>query len=195
MFMEKQVAMWLAHYGAPALCVLLMLGVFGLPIPDETLLVFAGLMVARGELRPVPVAIAAVSGASIGITVSFVLGRYAGLPLLARYGSVVHVGPALVARVEQWFARIGKWLLAAGYFLPGVRHVTALVAGASGLPAWTFAVFAYAGALIWVTCFLLIGYTVGDEWRRLAADLHRQATAVIGAGVLVVIAIVLWRRH
>jgi len=193
--MEQFAATWLTHYGAPALFVLLMLGVFGLPVPDETLLVFAGVLVGRGELRPVPVAAAAVSGAAIGITVSFVLGRSAGLPLLVRYGSVLHVTPAIVARVEQWFARIGKWLLAGGYFLPGVRHLTAVVAGASGLPPQTFAAFAYSGAVVWVSCFLLIGYTVGEEWRRLAADLHRQAAAVVGAAVLVVLTVVLWRRR
>jgi membrane protein DedA with SNARE-associated domain len=193
--MEQLVASWLTHYGAPALFVLLMLGVFGLPVPDETLLVFAGVLVGRGQLRPVPVAAAAVSGAAVGITVSFVLGRYAGLPLLARYGSVVHISTAMIARVEQWFGRVGKWMLTVGYFVPGVRHVTALVAGASGLSAWTFAVFAYAGAVVWVSCFVLIGYTVGDEWPRIAGQLHRQITVVAGIALLIVLAVVLWRRR
>jgi membrane protein DedA with SNARE-associated domain len=33
--------------------------------------------------------------------------------------------------------------------------------------------FAYAGAILWVSCFLTIGYVLGDEWRGLVADLHR----------------------
>jgi membrane protein DedA with SNARE-associated domain len=193
--MEQLVASWLAHYGAPALFILLMLGIFGLPVPDETLLVFAGVLVGRGQLRPVPVLAAAFSGAAVGITVSFVVGRFAGLPLLARYGSVVHVSAAMIARVEEWFGRVGKWLLTIGYFLPGVRHLTALVAGASGLSAWTFAAFAYAGALVWVSCFVVVGYTVGDEWSRIAGPLHRQITAAAGVAVLIVLAVVLWRRR
>jgi membrane protein DedA with SNARE-associated domain len=193
--MEQLVASWLTHYGAPALFVLLMLGIFGVPVPDETLLVFAGLLVSRGQLRPVPVAVAAVSGAVVGITVSFVLGRCAGLTLLARYGAAVHVSAAMIARIEQWFGRVGKWLLTVGYFLPGVRHVTALVAGASGLSTWTFAAFAYAGALVWISCFLLIGYTVGDEWQRFAGPVHRQITAGAGTALLIVVAVVLWRRR
>jgi membrane protein DedA with SNARE-associated domain len=193
--MEQIVTAWLAHYGAPALFFLLMLGVFGLPVPDETLLVFAGLLVSRGELSPVPTATAAVSGAMAGITVSFSLGRFAGFPLLRRYGPSVRVSHAMLDRVEHWFARIGKWLLAAGYFLPGVRHLTALVAGASGLPAWTFAAFAYSGALVWVSCFLVIGYTIGDEWRRLAADLHQQVATAAGLVVVIILAAILWRRQ
>jgi len=193
--MEQHVAAWLTHYGAPALFVLLMLGIFGLPVPDETLLVFAGLLVSRGELGAIPAVTAAVSGAAAGITVSFLIGRRAGLPLLVRYGSAVHVSSAMIARVEEWFARAGKWLLTVGYFLPGVRHVTALVAGASGLSPWTFAAFAYSGALVWVSCFLVIGYTIGDEWRRVAADFHRQVTAGIAVAVLLVVAVALWRKR
>jgi membrane protein DedA with SNARE-associated domain len=193
--MEQLVASWLALHCAPALFVLLMLGIFGLPVPDETLLVFAGLLVGRGQLRPVPVAAAAALGAVVGITVSFVLGRYVGLPLLARYGSAVHVSPAMIARVQQWFGRVGKWLLTVGYFLPGVRHLTAFVAGASSLSAWTFAAFAYGGALVWVSCFLLIGYTVGDEWQRIAGPLHRQITGVAGTALLIALVVALWRHR
>ncbi len=52
--------------------------------------------------------------------------------------------------------------------------MTAVVAGASELSAGTFATFAYAGAAIWVCCFLTIGYAFGDQWRGLAADLYRH---------------------
>jgi membrane protein DedA with SNARE-associated domain len=77
--------------------------------------------------------------------------------------------------VASWlseFGRAGKWLLVGGYFIPGIRHLTAIVAGASKLPAGTFVVFAYAGATLWVCSVLTIGYLVGDHWRGLVADLH-----------------------
>src|SRR5450759_3326638 len=45
---------WIAHYGIAAIFVLLLLGVFGLPVPDETLLTFAGVLVRRGELHLLP---------------------------------------------------------------------------------------------------------------------------------------------
>jgi membrane protein DedA with SNARE-associated domain len=79
-----------------------------------------------------------------------------------------------VARVRAWYDRGGKWLLVGGYFLPGVRHVSAILAGASKLSVGTFVLFAYAGAAIWASCFLTIGYAVGDHWRTLLADLHRH---------------------
>jgi membrane protein DedA with SNARE-associated domain len=162
---------------------LLALGVVGLPVPDETLLVVAGVLIGQGRLHPVTAAAAALGGAMTGITASYGLGRFAGLPLLLRYGSRLHLNTAVVTRVGAWFDRAGKWLLTGGYFLPGVRHFTALVAGASKLSVGTFMVFAYAGAALWVSCFLTIGYVVGDRWRELVADLHRH---LLVASLLVV---------
>ncbi len=172
--MEQAVASWLLEFGAPALFALLALGVVGLPLPDETLLALAGVLIGQGRLHPVTTAAAAVGGAMTGITVSYGLGRFAGLPLLLRYGSRLHVNGAVVTRVRAWFERAGKWLLIGGYFVPGVRHLTAIVAGASKLSVGTFMTFAYAGAALWASCFLTLGYVVGDRWRGLVADLHHH---------------------
>ena len=172
--MEHAVASWLSEFGAPALFVLLALGVVGLPVPDDALLAVAGVLIGRGHLHPVTAAAAAIGGAMTGITLSYGLGRFAGLPLLVRYGSRLHVDTDLISRVRAWFQRAGKWLLVGGYFIPGIRHLTAIVAGASKLPVGTFMVFAYTGATLWVCSFLTIGYLVGDHWRGMVADLHRH---------------------
>jgi len=181
---EQVIASWLSDFGAPALFALLALGVVGLPLPDDALLALAGVLIGQGRLHPVTAVAAAMGGAMTGITLSYGLGRFAGLPLLLRYGSRLHVDTAVVTRVGTWFDRAGKWLLTGGYFIPGVRHVTAIVAGASKLPVGTFMTFAYAGAVLWVSCFLTIGYVLGDEWRGLVADLHRHllvASLVVAA--------------
>ena len=43
---------WVSHYGYGGLFVLLVLGIVGLPIPDETLLVVCGYLVSKGRLNP-----------------------------------------------------------------------------------------------------------------------------------------------
>ena len=42
---------WVSQYGYAALFALLVLGIVGLPIPDETLLTFAGYLAYRNDLR------------------------------------------------------------------------------------------------------------------------------------------------
>lgn len=182
--MEHAVASWLSEFGAPALFALMALGIVGLPIPDEAVLTLAGALIGQGRLHPAAAVSSAMAGAMSGITLGYVLGRFAGLPLLVHHGRRLHVDAALFERVGRWFDRTGKWLLTVGYFIPGVRHITAVVAGASKLPVTTFMAFAYTGAAIWVCCFLTVGYVLGDEWRTLVTELHRHML-VAGAVVLV----------
>lgn len=56
--------------------------------------------------------------------------------------------------------------LSGGYFLPGLRHLAGIAAGASRMPYWTFALYAYAGAFLWTLTFLAIGWLVGEECLR-----------------------------
>ncbi len=65
-------------YGYPGLFVLLMLGIVGLPVPDETLLAFAGYLVFQGKLSPVPTLLASFLGSACGISLSYFLGASPG---------------------------------------------------------------------------------------------------------------------
>lgn len=157
---------WIKTYGYLGVSSSLMLGIFGLPIPDETILAFVGYLVFKGYFRPIPALLTAFLGSICGVTLSYTVGRTLGLRLLEKYGKYLHVTPERFARVHQWFEKYGKWSLFGGYFLPGVRHLTALSAGVSGLEYRHFALFAYPGGLLWVATFLTLGYTVGEEWGK-----------------------------
>ncbi len=73
-------------------------------------------------------------------------------------------------QVHDWFGRFGKWGLLLGYFVPGIRHLTALVAGASKLELSVFALFAYSGALIWSTAFIALGFKLGEKWEAVSGQ-------------------------
>ena len=52
--MEHYVLDWISHYGYPAIFCLLMLGIVGLPVPDETLLTFTGYLIFSHHLKLAP---------------------------------------------------------------------------------------------------------------------------------------------
>jgi len=192
--MTPSILHWLAAYGPAALFVLLLLGVFGLPVPDETLLTFAGVLVRQGRLNFVTAYLAAVCGSMGGITLSYVVGRAFGLGVVDRFGGWLHVTRQDLACVERWFEHSGRWLLTFGYFIPGVRHFTALVAGSSRLPPPVFARFAYSGAAIWSLTFMTLGWYVGPAWERALATAHHHLTFVaVVAGVLAIAYVVAHR--
>lgn len=159
---------FIANYGYFAVFGLLMLGIVGPLIPDETILVFAGIAVHQGNMHLIPALLAGVAGSMCGITMSYVLGRTGVVYALKRFPFLQkHIGSHL-PEAQKWFERFGKWTLFFGYFIAGVRHFTALVAGTSGLNPGTFAVYAYPGGVIWVACFVAIGYYLGEGWEHMA---------------------------
>ena len=82
---------WVAVHGYGAIFFLLLLGVVGIPIPDETLLVFCGYLIWRGTLRPVPAFFSALAGSWCGISVSYTIGRTLGAEAVHRFGKYLHI--------------------------------------------------------------------------------------------------------
>ena len=181
---------FLASYGYFALFGLLMLGIVGPLIPDETILVLAGIAIRRGEMEWVPALLCGIGGSLCGITLSYMLGR-TGVIYAVRHVRWLdqHVGSHL-PQAHRWFERLGKWTLTFGYFIAGVRHFTALVAGTTNLGFGTFALYAWPGGCVWVACFLGIGYYVGEGWEQIAGRLNAGALAI--AALVVLVGFVVW---
>src|SRR5580692_11103922 len=153
-----RIFVWISAYGYPAIFVLLLLGIVGLPIPDETILVFCGYLIFKGTLHAVPAYLTAVAGSWCGISLSYTIGRTVGASAVSRYGRRLHLTEDRLAQVNHWFNRIGHWALVVGYFIAGVRHLTAVVAGISRLKFSSFAAYAWSGGAAWVLSLILLGY-------------------------------------
>ena len=191
--MEQQVLAWITQYGYVAIFLLLVLGIVGLPVPDETLLTFTGYLVFKGHLS-LPLAFAAaLAGSASGISISYWLGRTFGLKLIHRYGKYLRIREEHVNRAHAFFERAGHWSLTFGYFVPGVRHFTAYAAGIAGLEPPLFALFAYSGAILWVSAFLTLGYLLGDHWKAVEGEIHNYLLEVTIGVAVALAAYLAWR--
>jgi membrane protein DedA with SNARE-associated domain len=192
--MVHQIGQWIAAYGYPAIFVLLVFGIVGLPVPDETLLTFTGYLIFKGQLKLVPAFLAAFTGSGCGITLSYVLGRTFGIALIHRYGKYIHLTEKRIGEAHAWFERFGRWGLTIGYFIPGVRHFTAYAAGISDLEPHLFAVFAYTGAFLWASCFISLGYFLGERWEETSARIHRYVLIACGVAIVLGLLYLLVRK-
>lgn len=155
---------WISHYGYLGIFSLLVFGIVGLPVPDETLLTLSGFLIYEGTLQLIPTFLAAYFGSITGISISYAIGSTFGHRVLIKYGHYIHITEERLQKAHNWFEKTGRWTLIIGYFIPGIRHIVAIFAGTSELQLWEFALFAYTGGLIWTTTFLSVGYFFGDNW-------------------------------
>jgi len=188
-----RILVWVSSYGYGAIFLLLLLGIVGLPVPDETLLIMCGYLIFKGTLHPAGAFFTAVAGSWCGISLSYTIGRVLGAGAVHRYGRYLHLTEERLAVVHNWFNRIGHWALAAGYFIAGVRHFTAIVAGMSKLEFPAFAAYAWSGGAVWVLTFMLLGYFLGERWRTIAELVH-QDVGYASLALLALLALVLLIR-
>jgi membrane protein DedA with SNARE-associated domain len=101
---DRELVAWLVRFGAPLLFFAQVFGIFGLPIPDELLLTVAGALVASGRLSLSSTIAAAVSGCLTGVTSSYAVGGWVGLPVLRARFRRHHDA---IERAQNWFQRFG----------------------------------------------------------------------------------------
>ncbi|WP_245534008.1 DedA family protein [Effusibacillus pohliae] len=190
---EQTVLDLISVYGYIALFLSLVFGIVGLPIPDEVIMTYVGFLVSQGTMRFSFALSVAFLGSAVGMTISYLLGRGFGFPLIRKYGHRVGIKQSHWERVQVWYQKFGPFVLMIGYFLPGIRHVTAFSAGASRMRFWRFALYAYSGGFIWASTFISLGRLLGEHWNLLFVFLHRYGIWVLAGAVLVLAWIVLVR--
>ena len=176
---------WIAVHGYGIIFILLALGIFGLPLPDEWLLAYLGHLVFKGTLMPVPTVAAAFFGSICGMTINYLLGRTFGHYLVRRFGHLVRLTGEKIDRTHDWFEHAGRWGLMVGYFLPGIRHLTAFVAGTAKMTFIEFALYSYAGGFIWCSSFITLGFLLEEGWSKESERIH----GILEIGSIAVIAI------
>lgn len=159
----------------------------GLPIPGETALLVAAGLAAAGHLHlPFVIAVAALA-AIAGDTLGYWLGRRGGRAFLLRDGLGARHRRRAVERADGFFARHGSAAVFIGRWIPGVRYMAALMAGATRMPWKRFAVANAAGAIVWATTVSILASIAGPA----------GTFAFSGAGLLVAAAAaaVGWKRR
>jgi membrane-associated protein len=156
--------------------------VVGFLLPGDTVLFTAGLLAADPAhdlsvpVLAVGVAVCAVAGDVVGYWTGARLGR----PWLERRGD--RLGQAL-PRAEAFYARWGWSAVVVARFVPWLRTFTPILAGTARMPYAAFLTANLAGALVWGSGLVLLGYRAhATPWLRHAAYAV-AAVAILGSVV------------
>jgi membrane protein DedA with SNARE-associated domain len=144
-----------ASYGIAALFVIIYLESLGAPLPGESVLVASSLMAQRGDLSLVHVVAAVWTGAVLGDSTGYLIGRFGGRRLLQRFGWVVRLTPERLETLEALFRKRGAVIVFGARFVVLLRQLNGIVAGSVAMPWHKFALANAAGAAAWTAVWTL----------------------------------------
>lgn len=131
-------------------------------LPGDSLLFTAGLLAAGGLIAPlgwllVLLPLAAVAGNLVG----WWIGRAAGPAVFERPGSRL-VKPHHVERARAFFERNGARTVVLARFVPVVRTLATVMAGAARMDFRRFALHSAVGGALWAGGVTLLGFWLGQ---------------------------------
>ncbi|WP_189227066.1 DedA family protein [Saccharothrix coeruleofusca] len=160
--------------------------IFGLFLPGDSLLFAAGVVLAQhdGELSAWLLSGAAMVVAVVGNQIGYYIGRSTGTRLLARRGGKV-LNKENLERAREFLDRRGFWAIVLARWIPWVRTLAPMIAGAAGMDPRRFMLATAIGALAWVPTLVLAGYYAAGlltavPWLQTAAVVGSIAFFVVG---------------
>ena len=141
----------------------------GFPVPGETSLIVASVIAGtHHEISIVAVILTAAVASIVGRTVGYLIGRYFGYWLLLRYGNYIWINEARIKLGQYLFLRHGGKIVIVAQFVPVLRTIAGIMAGANRMPWPQFLVANVFGAFAWAIFFGSAAYTLGRQVERLA---------------------------
>ena len=157
----------LVHSAGPVMVWLVVLGfvyaecgfVVGMFLPGDSLLLAAGVVLAGHgrELDAWALSACTVAVAVAGNHTGYAIGGHTGTRLLARTDGRV-LNRRNLRRAGRFFERWGAWAVVVARWLPFVRTMAPMFAGAAGMDRRRFFAASLAGAVGWVPLLVLGGY-------------------------------------
>lgn len=169
----------------------------GIPLPGEIVLVGSSLLASQhDDLSPLWIGVCAATGAIIGDSIGYLLGRRHGAKLFAFAGRKFpkHFGPEQIERARGTFARHGAWAVFFGRFIALLRILAGPLAGSMHMAYGRFFAANALGGIVWAGGTTAAVYYLGvvaEKW------LHRFSWIGLVFAVVsgVTIMLVLRRRH
>jgi membrane protein DedA with SNARE-associated domain len=176
---------------------------FGLPMPEDVILVTGGVLAWLASPLEAPsihamvddvglrwMVLVGLAGILAGDSIIYWVGRRLGariaeFRLLRRL-----VPPEKLQEVEKRLRRSGNVVVVIARFLPGLRAPTYFTVGHSRMPYWEFLLFDGLAALISAPLWVCLGFWFGDDIERAALEAARFGHYILLAVTVVVAALV-----
>lgn len=166
----------------------------GLPLPGETILIFASFLVYKHhELQLLWIIVAGIGAATAGDNIGYWIGYKGGRPLLKKWRRLFHVSEDDIAAGEKLLQEKGARTIFFARFIWGMRMLAGPLAGTLKMEWRRFLLFNFLGAVAWVSAITLIGYAFASQFNTLISFFKKADIALMVA--VAVLGYFFWRHH
>lgn len=175
--------------GYPLIVLLMFIESTFLPLPSELVIPPAAhLAYTKGGMSLPGIVIAGALGSWLGATAMYWVARWAGRPLILKYGRYFLVTPEKVEKAERWSAAYGNFGIFASRLLPVVRHLIGIPAGIVRMDYLKFSLWTVIGSGIWCAVLCWLGIKAGQDESLMKGELH--AITLWGSAILAVLGVI-----
>ncbi len=167
---------------------------FGLPVPEDIILVVAGFLAGQNGWPILPPILATYAGILIGDSTIFLIGKSVGHKILRSPLAQKILSAERLEKSREAFHKYGIWVNFFGRFLPGVRTAIFFTGGTLKYPFHKFFLMDGLAALISAPFFVWLGYWGGQRFSEnieVLTQYIKTAKTYFFGGMLVVTLIVL----
>ncbi|HEX3303859.1 MAG TPA: VTT domain-containing protein [Thermomicrobiales bacterium] len=134
---------------------------FGIFLPGDSLLFTAGFLASQGHLNIFLLCLVCFLAAVVGDSVGYYIGDRMGRRLFTKPQSRVFK-PSNLIKAQAFFDKHGGKAIILGRFMPIVRTMVPMVAGAGTMQYRRFFTYNVVGAFLWGVCIPMAGYFLGS---------------------------------
>ncbi|OQR53942.1 DedA family protein [Bacillus sp. CDB3] len=175
---------YIEQYGYWALFFCLWLGIVGMPIPDEMIVMSGGFVSSLGILNVIPAFVLTYLGVVSGLSLGYILGKVFGTKVLDKL--MKKKKAKYLLKSQQMVGKYGHYALVTSYFIPVVRHIVPYLVGMNNMSFKTYALYSYTTGFVWTLVYFVLGSLFGQHIESIVAVAIKYG-AYFGGIVFVVV--------
>jgi membrane protein DedA with SNARE-associated domain len=161
LFSLENIQEFAQSYGYWAIFLGILLENLGIPLPGETVTLVGGFLAGSDELNYWLVLGDAVTGAVIGGTCGYWIGRVGGWPFLLQVGKIFRISETRLLGIKDQFSENAAKAVFFGRFFALLRIFASPLAGIAEMPFGKFLVYNLAGATAWAGVMVTLAFFAG----------------------------------